>query len=86
MLLLCFRNNSKSNSIETAIPECSIPDGSNEGQRDVLTNLLNESKVDCVICYERAKNVEQIWNCRNCFQIMHLKCIMVWFIKSQSSE
>lgn len=58
----------------------------NKGQRDLLINLLNESKVDCVICYERAKNVEPIWSCRDCFQIMHLKCIMVWFIKSHTSK
>uniref|UniRef100_A0A2S2Q426 Protein shuttle craft n=1 Tax=Sipha flava TaxID=143950 RepID=A0A2S2Q426_9HEMI len=77
-------NSSNSNTIETTTDH-SIPDASNESQRDLLTNLLNECKVDCVICYERAKNVEQIWNCRNCFQIMHLKCIMVWFIKSQSN-
>lgn len=58
----------------------------NEGQRDLLTNLLNESKVDCVICYDRAKNTEQIWSCRNCYQIMHLKCLTVWYIKSQKCK
>lgn len=51
-------------------------------QRDLLINGLNEGKIDCVVCYERIKNVESIWNCRSCFQIMHLKCIMIWFIKS----
>lgn len=86
LLFLYFRNNSNSNCVETTSMVHTLPDASNESQRDLLTNLLNESKVDCVICYERAKNVEQIWNCRNCFQIMHLKCIMVWFIKSQSSK
>ncbi|XP_026813694.1 protein shuttle craft-like isoform X1 [Rhopalosiphum maidis] len=75
-------NNSNSN-YETSTIVSSIPDAlKNKGQRDLLINLLNECRVDCVICYERAKNVEQIWNCRNCYQIMHLKCIIVWFIKS----
>lgn len=74
-----------SNNSETANTSTSTV-LANKGQRDLLINLLNDSKVDCVICYERAKNVEPIWSCHNCFQIMHLKCIMVWFIKSHSSE
>lgn len=57
-----------------------------KGQRDLLINLLNTANVDCVICYENAKNIEPIWNCRNCFQIMHLRCTMVWFIKSHRSK
>ncbi|XP_008185487.1 protein shuttle craft [Acyrthosiphon pisum] len=78
-------SNSSSN-YEVTTTNSSIPDVLNDkGQRDLLINLLNECKVDCVICYERAKNVEQIWNCRNCYQIMHLKCIIVWFIKSHSN-
>lgn len=75
-----------SNSTYEATSISSIPDTlKNKGQRDLLINLLNECKVDCVICYERAKNVEQIWNCRNCYQIMHLKCVIVWFVKSHRS-
>ncbi|VVC43241.1 Zinc finger, RING-type,R3H domain,Zinc finger, NF-X1-type,Transcriptional repressor NF-X1, R3H domain [Cinara cedri] len=71
------------NNSEATKSICSLPNANaNKGQRDLLINLLNTSKVDCVICYELTKNVEPIWNCRNCFQIMHLKCVMVWFIKS----
>lgn len=83
----CFRNGSNSNHSQTTIAKSSIPDSlTNKGQRDLLINQLNDAKVDCVICYERAKNVEPIWNCRNCYQIIHLKCVMVWFIKSHNSK
>ncbi|XP_025197835.1 protein shuttle craft-like isoform X2 [Melanaphis sacchari] len=75
-------NNSNSNC-EASSSISTIPDAlQHKSQRDLLISLLNECKVDCVICYERAKNVEQIWNCRNCYQIMHLKCVLVWFLKS----
>lgn len=87
LLFVCFRNGSNSNNSQTTIANSSLSDSlTNKGQRDLLINLLNNAKVDCVICYERAKNVEPIWNCRNCYQIMHLKCIMVWFIKSHNSK
>lgn len=87
--VLYFRNDNNDHTYnsEATNTTSSAPDSlSSKGQRDLLIALLNSAKVDCVICYESAKNIEPIWNCRNCFQIMHLRCVMVWFIKSHESK
>lgn len=85
---LYFRNDNNDHTYNSeATNTTPAPDPlADKGQRDLLIALLNSAKVDCVICYENAKNIEPIWNCRNCFQIMHLRCVMVWFIKSNDSK
>lgn len=80
--LFYFMNSDNSDIAESTNAISSLPVTKNEGQRELLTNLLSESKVDCVICYDRAQNTEQIWSCLSCYQIMHLKCVTVWYIKS----
>ncbi|XP_050533933.1 protein shuttle craft-like [Daktulosphaira vitifoliae] len=75
-------NGTKSSEDKTVTTELTTSNTSNLSQRDVLIDLLNSGQADCVVCYEQTANDEPIWSCQNCYQIFHLKCIMVWFLKS----
>ncbi|KAL5282480.1 NFX1 family protein [Megaselia abdita] len=55
-------------------------------QRDKLVRELETKKLECMICVEKIRNHNGIWNCRNCFQIFHLNCITKWANSSSSEQ
>merc|ERR1711892_354719 len=47
-------------------------------QRVVLLDKLKKNKLECAICMEFVKHQHSIWSCKNCFNILHLKCAKDW--------
>lgn len=53
-------------------------------QRERLTQQLNEGVLECLVCCERIKQREPVWNCSNCFHVLHLWCITKWAKSSKN--
>ena len=50
----------------------------NADQRVVLLDKIKKNKLECAICMEKIKNHQAIWSCKNCYNILHLKCAKEW--------
>ena len=55
-------------------------------QREQLTKEINKGDLECLICCEFIKYHEAIWNCRNCYHVLHLNCIKKWALTSKSED
>jgi len=44
-----------------------------------LTSRLQSGEVECVICADVVGKHAKVWNCDQCFQMLHRKCIVDWF-------
>lgn len=47
-------------------------------QSDQLCQQLSMGTYECMVCCELVREAEQVWNCRSCFHIFHLRCVRRW--------
>ena len=47
-------------------------------QSDELAQHLTAETYECMVCCDRVKGRDQVWNCQNCFHVFHLRCIKKW--------
>ena len=50
----------------------------NEDQHEILTRKIQKNLLECSICLEKMKHYEKVWQCGNCFNLLHLKCGTEW--------
>lgn len=78
-----YYNHKTTNAAISSIPVSSII----KSRRDILIDQLQNKEVHCdLICTDRIENKDPIWSCSDCYQILHLKCVMIWYIKSHISK
>ncbi|XP_015921379.2 NF-X1-type zinc finger protein NFXL1 [Parasteatoda tepidariorum] len=46
--------------------------------KDYLQEIITHGAITCLICIESVGKKEKIWNCQNCYCVLHLSCIMKW--------
>ena len=39
---------------------------------------VKEEKIECLICLARIEPNEKVWNCKQCFTMLHLVCARQW--------
>ncbi|PSN51156.1 Protein shuttle craft [Blattella germanica] len=54
-------------------------------QRERLADQLERGTLECLVCCERVRQHDPVWNCSNCYHVLHLKCIKKW-AKSSRGE
>ncbi|KAJ8971889.1 hypothetical protein NQ314_000502 [Rhamnusium bicolor] len=47
-------------------------------QRERLEEMLNRRLLECLICCEKIKHIDKVWNCMQCYHILHLSCVAAW--------
>ncbi|RWS25977.1 Protein shuttle craft-like protein [Leptotrombidium deliense] len=55
-----------------------------ESQREILEEMLRKGEYECMVCCEEIRVHDSIWNCSNCYNIFHLKCIKQWALSNGS--
>lgn len=53
-------------------------------QRERLTEQLERGTLECLVCYDRVRQMDSVWNCSNCYHVLHLRCIIKWANSSRS--
>ncbi|KAL4709908.1 hypothetical protein ACJJTC_003871 [Scirpophaga incertulas] len=51
-------------------------------QRERLSDQLDKGTLECLVCCERVKQIDQVWSCSNCYHVLHLRCIRKWALSS----
>lgn len=57
-----------------------------ESQREIMDDLLRKDKYECIVCCESIKIQQKTWNCHECYNTFHLKCIQMWARSSNVNE
>lgn len=81
------RNENFSNE-DNAIEEChNNVHKVNVGQqtKDITKELIEQS-YECIVCSEELKFDSEIWNCKTCFTLTHIKCIQDWIKKLNTNN
>ncbi|KAJ8972173.1 hypothetical protein NQ314_000301 [Rhamnusium bicolor] len=47
-------------------------------QRERLEEMLNRRLLECLVCCEKIKHIDKVWNCMQCYHILHLSCVAAW--------
>eukprot|EP01029_Cantina_marsupialis_P010485 TRINITY_DN2392_c0_g2_i3.p1 TRINITY_DN2392_c0_g2~~TRINITY_DN2392_c0_g2_i3.p1 ORF type:complete len:1024 (-),score=276.08 TRINITY_DN2392_c0_g2_i3:144-3215(-) len=47
---------------------------------------LTQNKAECQICFDRITRRTPIWSCKECFGMIHLKCVKEWRNRSTQTE
>lgn len=55
-------------------------------QRDRLIEQLNRGILECLVCYDRVRQHDAVWNCANCYHVLHLRCIIKWAQSSRAEN
>lgn len=63
-----------------------LPRGSNNvvdknnhlGLRERLISQLVTGEAECMVCLEKIKPRLATWDCRQCYQVFHIQCIVKW--------
>ena len=50
----------------------------NADQRIVLLDKIRKNTLECCICMEKIRSQHYTWNCKNCYNLLHLKCAKEW--------
>ena len=48
---------------------------------DKTKQLIRETEkqaIRCLICIERVRNIDAMWQCRQCYSLFHLPCVSQW--------
>lgn len=61
-------------------------DDGKESQREIMDKLLRKAEYECIVCCDSIKISHKTWNCPNCFNVFHLKCIQPWAKTSAVKE
>lgn len=60
---------------------------SNQNQsRDNDVDRFETNNPECTICCDTIYRPQAVWNCTNCYNMIHLKCIKDWYDKSVNSR
>ena len=73
---LVQRNQKKEKSIEP----------SKISQREQLIKDIESNSLECMICCDKIRDHQPVWNCSNCFHILHLNCIKTWITNSKTES
>lgn len=55
-------------------------------QREQLTKDIENNNLECMICCDKIRDHQSIWNCSNCYRIQHLNCIRTWINNSKTES
>lgn len=47
-------------------------------QRERLEEMVTRRLLECLVCCERLRYQDQIWSCKQCYHILHLRCVVEW--------
>ena len=47
-------------------------------QSDQLSQQLLTAAYECMVCCECVRERQEVWSCRSCFHIFHLRCVHRW--------
>ena len=47
-------------------------------QSDQLAQQLLTAAYECMVCCECVRERQEVWSCRSCFHIFHLRCVHRW--------
>ncbi|KAK9870469.1 hypothetical protein WA026_008028 [Henosepilachna vigintioctopunctata] len=47
-------------------------------QRERLEEMIKLRTLECLVCCEVFKHNDKVWNCKQCYHILHLRCIQAW--------
>ena len=50
----------------------------NADHRVVLLDKIRKNTLECCICMEKIRPQHYTWNCKNCYNLLHLKCAKEW--------
>ncbi|CBY21125.1 unnamed protein product [Oikopleura dioica] len=50
----------------------------NEDQHEILVRKIQKNLLECSICLDKMKHYEKVWQCVNCYNLLHLKCATEW--------
>lgn len=68
-----------SNRIRTRNNRIAKPNDEQVGcQREIMDDLLRKAQYECIVCCDMIQINQKTWNCLNCFNVFHLKCIQPW--------
>lgn len=45
---------------------------------ETLIKKTKRGRIECLICCQKVKVSNKIWNCKRCFQPFHLSCMKKW--------
>lgn len=54
-------------------------------QRESLTEDVIRGTYECMVCCDRVRPNHEVWSCRNCYNIFHLRCIKKWALSPTAS-
>ncbi|KAL3282485.1 hypothetical protein HHI36_005668 [Cryptolaemus montrouzieri] len=55
-------------------------------QRGRLEEMIKNKTLECLVCCEIFKYNDKIWSCKQCYHILHLKCIQAWANSSKEEN
>lgn len=79
-----YRNNRRNNYQRKQQPQDST--NKNEFQHEIMDDLLRQADYECIICCEVIQLQDKTWNCDNCFNVLHLKCVRSWATKCSNDK
>ncbi|XP_044750760.1 protein shuttle craft-like [Coccinella septempunctata] len=47
-------------------------------QRERLEGMIKQRILECLVCCELLKHNNEVWSCKQCYHILHLKCTQAW--------
>lgn len=66
-----------------SVKNCSMNIG--QQTKDITKELIDQS-YECIVCSEEIKFNSEIWSCKTCFTITHIKCIKDWIKKLNTNN
>ena len=61
-------------------------DSDNINMREKLTDQFTSGVYECMVCCEKVRQKDPIWNCGTCYTGFHLRCIRKWAKSSMSGK
>jgi len=56
-----------------------------EKSRELIFGIFEED-IECIICHEYIESTGEIWNCKRCYNFVHMTCIYQWIEKYNKSK
>lgn len=52
-------------------------------QRERLEQMVSRRMLECLVCCEQLRHIDKVWNCKQCYHILHLDCVTCWASSSK---
>jgi hypothetical protein len=75
----------KKDGVTVTLGSTRLNGAASELQIDISSQLTSES-YECMVCFENVKVKHQVWSCKTCYAIFHLKCIGKWLNSDSASN